>query len=103
MAELKVRQVEKSIVAALKARAGDVIAIPGKVGADGTLTWKAPTGQWRVLRVGCTLNDHCRVSTCSQGWDGYAIDPFDAGAFTRYWRAVVEPLALQLLLLCAYR
>jgi hypothetical protein len=34
----------------------------------------------------------CRVSTCSEGWDGYALDPFDAGAFKRYWDAVVEPL-----------
>jgi len=36
-----------------------------------------------------TLNDHCRVSTCSEGWAGYAIDPFDPGAFRRYWDAVV--------------
>ncbi len=59
---------------------------------DGTLRWEVPAGQWEVLRFGCTLNDHCRVSTCSQGWDGYAIDPFDAGAFRRYWDTVVEPL-----------
>ncbi|MCB1126866.1 MAG: glycoside hydrolase, partial [Verrucomicrobiae bacterium] len=56
------------------------------------LRWEVPAGRWEILRLGCTLNDHCRVSTCSEGWDGYAIDPFDAGAFTRYWDAVVEPL-----------
>jgi hypothetical protein len=59
---------------------------------DGTLRWKAPAGAWVVIRMGCTLNDHARVSTCSQGWDGYALDPFDASAFKRYWDAVVEPL-----------
>lgn len=70
----------------------DVINLTTKFSTDGTLTWNAPAGDWVVLRIGNTLNDHCRVSTCSEGWDGYALDPFDAGAFKRYWDAVVEPL-----------
>ncbi len=74
------------------ARAADVVDLTGKLGADGSLKWDAPAGDWQVLRIGFTLNDHCRVSTSSQGWEGYAIDPFDAGAFRRYWDAVVEPL-----------
>ena len=74
------------------ARVGEVIDLSSKLASDGTLNWNAPAGDWRVIRFGYTLNDHCRVSTCSEGWDGYAIDPFDAGAFTRYWDAVVEPL-----------
>lgn len=71
---------------------GDVVDLTDRLLPDGTLNWNAPTGDWRMLRLGYTLNDHCRVSTCSQGWDGYALDPFDAGAFKRYWDAVVEPL-----------
>jgi len=63
-----------------------------KMTPDGTLSWKPAAGKWEVLRIGYTLNDHCRVSTCSQGWDGFAIDPFDRGAFDRYWNEVVEPL-----------
>ncbi len=74
------------------AQTADVLDLSAELAADGTLRWEVPAGQWEVLRFGCTLNDHCRVSTCSQGWDGYAIDPFDAGAFRRYWDAVVEPL-----------
>lgn len=74
------------------ARVGDVIDLSAKLASDGTLSWNAPAGDWRVIRFGYTLNDHCRVSTCSEGWDGYAIDPFDDGAFIRYWDAVVEPL-----------
>ena len=73
-------------------RVGDVINITKQFSADGTLRWKVPAGEWVVIRMGCTLNDHARVSTCSEGWDGYALDPFDAGAFKRYWDAVVEPL-----------
>jgi (4-O-methyl)-D-glucuronate---lignin esterase len=74
------------------ARVDDVIDLTGKMSADGALSWNAPEGSWQVLRFGYTLNDSCRVSTCSEGWDGYALDPFDAGAFRRYWDAVVEPL-----------
>jgi hypothetical protein len=73
-------------------KAADVIDLTKKLEADGTLKWNVPAGQWQIIRFGCTLNDHCRVSTCSQGWDGYALDPFDVGAFKRYWNAVVEPL-----------
>jgi hypothetical protein len=75
-------------------RADEVIVLRAKRAADGALSWNVPAGDWQVLRFGYTLNDHCRVSTCSQGWEGYAVDPFDAGAFTRYWNAVVEPLIL---------
>jgi len=74
------------------ARVDDVIDLTSKMAADGALDWKAPEGDWQIIRFGCTLNDSCRVSTCSEGWDGYALDPFEAGAFRRYWDAVVEPL-----------
>ena len=72
--------------------AAGVMDLTAKFSADGTLHWEVPPGEWQVIRFGFTLNDHCRVSTCSQGWEGYALDPFDAGAFRRYWDAVVEPL-----------
>ncbi len=73
-------------------RTTDIIDLTTNLADDGTLNWNVPAGDWQILRFGCTLNDHCRVSTCSEGWDGYAIDPFDARAFTNYWNAVVEPL-----------
>ncbi len=74
------------------ARADGVMDLSSKMSADGALDWNPPPGDWQILRFGCTLNDSCRVSTYSEGWDGYALDPFDAGAFRRYWDAVVEPL-----------
>ena len=73
-------------------RSKDVLDLTRQFDADGTLRWEAPPGEWEILRFGCTLNDHCRVSTCSDGWQGYALDPFDAGAFRAYWQAVVGPL-----------
>jgi hypothetical protein len=72
--------------------AGEVLDLSDRMDADGRLRWEVPAGEWEILRFGCTLNDHCRVSTCSDGWSGYAVDPFDAGAFRRYWEAVVAPL-----------
>jgi hypothetical protein len=70
----------------------DVADLSAKLTPDGTLRWDVPAGDWQIIRFGFTLNDHCHVSTCSQGWDGYALDPFDDGAFRRYWDAVIEPL-----------
>ena len=69
-----------------------VVDLTAKLVADGTLRWTSPDGAWQVLRFGCTIGDHSRVSTCSDGWKGYALDVLDAGAFHRYWDAVVEPL-----------
>ena len=74
------------------ARVGDVLDLTAKLDKDGTLRWDAPAGAWQLLRFGCTIGDHSHVSTCSEGWDGFALDVLDAGAFRRYWDAVVEPL-----------
>lgn len=72
--------------------AADVVDLTGKLLADGTLDWDAPAGGWEVLQVGYTVGDHSTVSTASEGWNGYALDVLDEGAFRRYWDAVVEPL-----------
>jgi hypothetical protein len=74
------------------AKSSDVVDLSGRVSGDGVLDWTPPPGEWEILRFGCTLNDHSRVSTCSDGWQGYALDPFDAAAFRSYWQQVVEPL-----------
>lgn len=73
-------------------RKTEVIDITSKLGADGVLRWEMPQGNWEILRFGCTVGDHSRVSTSSDGWKGYALDVLDVGAFRRYWDAVVEPL-----------
>ncbi|HNY29144.1 MAG TPA: glycosyl hydrolase, partial [Candidatus Sumerlaeota bacterium] len=70
----------------------DVVDLTPELAPDGTLRWDAPEGEWEILRFGCTIGDHSRVSTSSEGWTGFALDVLDAGAFQRYWDAVVEPL-----------
>ena len=51
--------------------ASRVVDLTERMDGEGLLTWEVPAGQWQILRFGCTLNDHCRVSTCSEGWQGY--------------------------------
>jgi hypothetical protein len=72
--------------------AADVMDLTSKLSADGKLNWPIPTGEWQIFRFGYTVGDHATVSTSSEGWSGYALDVYDAGAFQRYWNAVVEPL-----------
>jgi len=74
------------------ALASEMIDLTARVEPDGTLAWDAPAGRWRILRLGATLSELRHVSTFSEGWGGYALDVLDAGAFRRYWDAVVEPL-----------
>jgi hypothetical protein len=80
--------------------AADVVDLTSRLDTNSVLKWDAPAGEWQILRFGYTIGDHAYVSTASEGWqrapgashDSYAIDVYDAGAFQRYWNAVVEPL-----------
>jgi hypothetical protein len=71
-----------------------VFDLTTNVGPDGKFRWSAPEGRWEILRVGYTLNEHARVSTCSDDWGGYALDPIDGKVFKAYWQRVVEPLLI---------
>ena len=59
--------------------------------SDGRLKWKAPPGEWEVLRFGYTITG-AKVTTSSDRWKGLVIDYLDPLAFQSYWRQVVEPL-----------
>jgi hypothetical protein len=72
--------------------AADVIDLSNNLDGDGVLRWDVPDGHWQVLRLGYTISNRAHVSTSSEGWTGYALDVLDAGAFHRYWEAVVQPL-----------
>lgn len=72
--------------------ASQIIDITSKMRPDGILDWNPPSGRWEVLRFGYSVNDQCFVSTSSEGWKGYALDPFNKKAFLSYWNQIVEPL-----------
>ena len=74
------------------ANTADVIDLTGTTSRDGTLNWDPPAGEWQILRFGYTIGDHAYVSTCSDGWNGFALDVYSAKAFQSYWDKIVEPL-----------
>lgn len=73
-------------------RHDEVIELTSHLSEKGLLNWVVPKGRWRLLRFGSTIGDSAKVSTCSEGWNGYALDVLDEAAFRRYWDAVIEPL-----------
>ena len=72
-------------------RSEKVVDLTSAVDAAGRLRWNAPAGEWLILRLGYTLSGS-RVSTSSQGWNGWAIDYLDPQAFEQYWLDVARPV-----------
>ncbi|MEI7909977.1 MAG: glycosyl hydrolase [Verrucomicrobiota bacterium] len=70
----------------------EVINLASHLTSGGVLDWQAPPGKWKVLRFGMTLGTSNKVSTASGAWQGYALDPLDEGAFSRYWDRVIDPI-----------
>lgn len=84
-------EVRKPEAKELAIRSAEVVDVTKHVDAEGRLRWQAPTGNWKILRLGYTLAGS-RVSTSSEGWQGWAIDYCDPAAFEQYWTDVVQPL-----------
>lgn len=75
------------------ASVGQVVDLTARLSPAGAFAWQPPVGRWSVVRLGYTVSGRRgKVFNPSQGWAGYAIDPYDAAAFRRYWDTVVEPL-----------
>ncbi|TLV02759.1 glycosyl hydrolase [Dyadobacter luticola] len=58
---------------------------------NGKLNWKAPAGEWTILRIGYTPTT-AEVSTSSGKWQGHVIDYLSDKNFNRYWDTNVDPL-----------
>jgi len=69
----------------------EILNLTSKMDADGNLTWKAPEGEWSILRIGYTCTDS-HVSTSSGDWQGSVLDYMSKEAFDFYWNDVVEPV-----------
>lgn len=68
---------------------GETLDVSASMDAGGRLRWTAPAGRWRILRFGWTAAGS-HVSTCSPGWEGWAIDHLDPAGVDRYWTQVVD-------------
>jgi hypothetical protein len=69
----------------------EILNLTSKMNGDGDLDWKAPEGEWSVLRIGYTCTDS-HVSTSSGEWQGSVLDYMSKDAFDFYWNDVVEPI-----------
>jgi hypothetical protein len=69
----------------------EILNLTSKMDADGNLNWKAPDGEWSILRIGYTCTDS-HVSTSSGDWQGSVLDYMSKDAFDFYWNDVVEPI-----------
>lgn len=58
---------------------------------DSTLTWKAPAGEWTIIRYGYTCTG-ARTSTNSDGWSGLSLDHLSPAAFELFSNTVIIPL-----------
>lgn len=71
---------------------GDKINITDKVGKDGKLSWKAPTGNWELIAVfdGKTLQ---KVKRAAPGGEGWVMDPFSEQALQKYLQRFTQAFA----------
>ena len=58
---------------------------------NGKLEWKAPAGNWTIIRYGYTCTG-ARTSTNSDGWEGLSVDHLRAEAFELFSQTVITPL-----------
>ena len=56
-----------------------------------TLKWKAPAGDWTIIRYGWTCTG-ARTSTTSDGWGGLSVDHLNPQAFKLFSNTVIIPL-----------
>lgn len=55
------------------------------------LIWKAPPGEWLIIRYGWTCTG-ARTSTTSDGWSGLSLDHLNPEAFELFRKTVIQPL-----------
>lgn len=69
----------------------DIVMLTAMMDTGGRLRWKAPRGDWRVLRFGYTVTD-AKVSTASGDWQGPVVDYMSTAVLEAYWYRHVQPL-----------
>ncbi|MCX7817956.1 MAG: glycosyl hydrolase [Kiritimatiellae bacterium] len=70
---------------------GEVVVLAPRWVEPDVLEWAPPAGRWRLFRF-CSTLAGSHVSTCSEGWAGWAVDHLDPAMVDAYWREVVERL-----------
>ncbi len=82
--------------------ADQVLDLTNQLRADGTLAWKAPPGNWTILRIGHTPTGQSGASQPAAGV-GLELDKFSREAVDDWWRHMDETLFNALRPLPAFR
>lgn len=62
---------------------GEVIDLTSKMSSDGSLSWEAPSGQWKIIRMGYSLTGKMNHPATSES-TGLEVDKYDGNAVRRY-------------------
>lgn len=68
---------------------GSVIDLSSKLRSDGTLDWKPPRGNWRIIRFGASLTGKTNHPAPAEA-TGLEVDKMDGGAVRRYMEHYVR-------------
>ncbi len=72
-------------------KSDEIVNLTANMDQQGNFSWKAPEGEWCIMRIGYTCTD-AAVSTSSGNWQGNVLDYMSPKAFDFYWNDVVEPI-----------
>jgi len=87
----KMRQEFDSLISGYDVKKDSIIELTDKIDANGKLTWSVPEGTWKIIRIGSALTG-VRVSTASDGYDGFSFDHLNSEAFNNFFNQAVEPI-----------
>jgi hypothetical protein len=68
-----------------------IVDITSKLGADGTLTWDVPAGDWTILRIGHTTTGKTNHPAPASG-TGLEVDKLSRAAFDTHWAGMMGPV-----------
>src|SRR5580692_11795269 len=68
-----------------------VVDLSDKLGADGTLDWDVPEGNWTILRMGYSLTGAMNRPATPAG-SGYEVDKLNATYVAQYFHGYMDPI-----------
>lgn len=71
--------------------AGTIIELTANLAGDGTLTWEAPAGSWKIIRLGHTAKGNINKPAPAAG-TGLEIDKLRREGLDLHWKHGIQPI-----------
>ncbi len=78
-------------LADLIVRPRDVVDLTSRMGPDGRLDWTPPEGDWRILRLGCSLTGHTNGPAAAEA-TGLEVDKLSAPRVRAYMKTYLDQM-----------